>query len=112
MKKIISICLVCILLVVVYNSKRDYYDNHLYFYDNSFKGEVTFIEEARGTKIFIEDKLFFYSSFYTGPVIKVHDYVVKNGNSLRVFRKVANNEEIILEGIALKPESSYFKYFF
>ncbi|RZJ71782.1 hypothetical protein [Flavobacterium sp.] len=102
-----------IFTVVVYNSKREFYEEKSNFYDLDFNGQITKITDGRATKIHYNTEDFFYTDFLENGVaaeetIKIGDVVKKQDSVLEVFR----NDKTILSLTVEKPEESYFSFFF
>lgn len=119
MKKIASALIIIVIFLIfgfnVYNSKKEYYEKHVGFYNKNFSGEVKKITEGRGTIIYYNSNEYFYTFFCEDEYkideyIKVGDIVVKKTGTLEVCRN--NTDNIIITSKVIKPEKSYFKYFF
>jgi len=119
MKKTASILIIIVIFIIfgfyVYNSKREYYEKHIEFYDKNFSEEVKKITEGRGTKIYYNSNEYFYTFFCEDEYkidrdLKVGDIIVKKTDTLEVCRNSMDN--IILTSKVIKPKKSYFEYFF
>lgn len=107
------IILILIFLTLVYNSKRDYYDNHIDFFEKSCSGQIVDIKTGRGTKVFYNKNDFFYLESYKGVALEKGDSFQKLGSELTVFEK-SKSRKIIFKGsgMIIMPEENYFKFFF
>ena len=113
MKKILPVALFSVLIFVIYNSKTEDYKEKKEFYNSNFSSEIIKIETTRGTKIQCKDGNYFYESDYEGVKLMEGDIIRKNNESIIVLRKNPQDEYTeIGTGKSIKPESSYFNYFF
>ena len=109
MKKIITLVILLIFSLVVFNSKKDKYEKSEEFYRNSFSGEIEKIIEGRGTKVYYGNESFFYEEDYEGEKLRVGDIVRKNNAEITIMRKNSNGEYIeIGKGKSIEPNKSYF----
>lgn len=122
MKKTISIIailtIISIFALFTYNSKRIDYNTNIEFYKSDFNGKIAQIIEGRGTKIYYNPKDYFYTDFCENAIdiekiIRVGD-VVKKKDSIIKFYRVDNdfNNTEIFSSKVIKPEDTYFSYFF
>jgi hypothetical protein len=119
MKKIIGVLIFVVVIMIflfsVFNSKRDYYENHQEFYKGyDFNAEIIKIVEGRGTKIYYSEQNYFYSSIYEGAIIEKGDLIKKHNTIIDVYRKNNNTHKYILigSGEIIKPKNNYYEYFF
>ena len=112
-KRFWQLILVIALPVIIYNTKSDYYKNKVDFYESDLNGVVTQIKQTRGTKVYLNESEFFYLDQLQDKSLKVGDSINKKGSELNVFEKRNQDEYRFINKITVvKPESSYFKFFF
>ncbi len=112
-KKVIPVIVVTVALVLVYNSKRGYYQNKIDFYNSTLDIKILKIKDARGTKVYYSEKDFFYLESCEGIELYSGDSISKVGNMIKVFRSKTGKGYVLSEsGKAVKPKDSYFNFFF
>jgi hypothetical protein len=106
--------LVVIVFLLIFNSKRGFYNKWLEFYGNDINAIINKIERTRGTKIHYGKEDYFYLENYKGVPLKKGDSIKKSGQEIRVYRKDTDGSDykLIGTGAPLKPKKSYFAYFF
>lgn len=105
---------IIILFTLIYNSKTSDYKNEVAFFNQNITGVITKIKQTRGTKVYYDKSNFFYLSQLQNRTVKIGDSISKIANSdLAVYKKNENGKFILQTKIkVLKPEDSYFEYFF
>tara|TARA_R110000868_G_C10542890_1_gene735128 strand:- start:62 stop:421 length:360 start_codon:yes stop_codon:yes gene_type:complete len=112
-KRIWQLILVIAFPVIIYNTKTDYYKKKVDFYESDLNGVVTQIKQTRGTKVYLNESEYFYLEQLQDKSLKVGDSINKKGSELNVFEKNNKDEYNYKNKITvIKPESSYFKFFF
>lgn len=115
-KKIWRIIIVLIFVIAIYASKTDYYESKKEFYKRSFSSEIEKVIESRGTKVYykyFDRESYFYLDDYEGVELKVGDIIRKTDDKISIMRKDKNGKYIeVGKGKSLKPEESYFQFFF
>ena len=107
------ILIILIFLIFVYNSKRSDYENDIAFFEKDCTGEIVKIKTTRGTKVYFTNKDFFYLNTYKGVKLNKGDSFQKLGTEVTVFEKSKSGKIIFKgSGLIVKPEESYFKFFF
>ena len=113
LRKIWAVLIVFIFFGFIYNSKREFYENNVAFYNKNLNGNILKIVNGRGTKVYYSAENYFYLDFYKGIKLEDGNSFQKTDNDLKIYKKTTDGK-LIFKGVGEmeKPQETYFKFFF
>jgi len=91
--KVRIIFLAIALFIIIYNSKRSYYNKKVDFYNENINGVIIKIKETRGTKVYYGENEYFFLEAYKGVQLKEGDSISKSNQDIKIYRKSSINKK-------------------